>query len=1153
LNNREGIIMDSKTANPFLRIILVLGFSLGMTVLLVGIMTGPALALPKLNAVGSADQGMETDPRAASSVITVTTTLDDLTDNGNCTLREAIQAANTDTAVDACPAGSGEDVIVLIYHTHYLSLTGLGEDSNATGDLDISSSLSLVSNSPGSVRNIRADNIDRVLHITTGGITVTLANVSLRDGFVSGQGGGIYVASNATLNISDSSISDNGATVSGGGMYVGVGSQVSFFDGSMVDNVVTGQWYNNGGAIDNRGNLHIEVGRLVRNTADGVGGAIYSEQFSTLNILDSAIHENVSNRVDALGGGGVFITSNATANIANTTFYLNTANYHGGAVLNRGTLNFTNNTVYVNYADADANHTGDGGGVGLIDMGSFTLKNNLIAGNFDQSPGSERPDITGPLISAGHNLIGNRGMETFTSTTGDLVGTSGSPIDPLISSLPAESPAYFATLVGSPAIDHIPPAYCTIISTGTNPLFSNGAPVPNDVRGILRPQGVNCDIGNYEAEANPSISKDLDINGPTAGQTINYTVTVSNNGVLTLTDGVVSDAIPAGLVLAGPISLNPSSAGTVGSSPEIVTDLTVAPSSEVNITIPAQVQGSVAAGTRITNTASLTAADLEAPLSDSVVLAVSECQTQIDGNSTIYATVQAAVSSAVNNDLIKIAGYCAGTELAHGTKQLAYLDKDLTLQGGHPLGFASPRNPAVYPTILDAAGDGRVFWVPTVGEVALENLILQGGLVSHSGGGIYIEPDAAVTMSGVSVRENEGQTGGGVLNRGVLTIDDSTLEDNRASSGGAIYNQGPLTITESTIRDNSVTSVAGGIYNITPERVVFRGTIFDDNQAVQSAGAIFNDETADLSIDSCQIVNNGTENYGGAIVNQNLLEIKDTLIANNNAGQGASGTGGAIANFAQMLGLIRMEILSSTIVDNSGGGHGGGIYMPNGGTLTITQSTISRNQSGGKGGGIYLANDMFYFLYGRVTLANSTISLNEAEGDGGGVWAVPQDLTVWVSMTHVTLAGNQSTSGSGGGVYSDYGDANITYENTLLAGNTAGGPGIVSDCAGSGIFSSQGYNLVGGGGGCPTVGTDQSASLATLFSQEVSLELMDHGGPSLTHALLAGGVAVDAVPLATCLPVDQRGVNRPVGPLCDIGAYELARQLFLPSIRKNTP
>lgn len=68
--------------------------------------------------------------------ITVTTTDDELNHDGDCSLREAIQAANTDLAVDACPAGNGHDTIMLPAGTYTHTLAGF-EDENLAGDLDI--------------------------------------------------------------------------------------------------------------------------------------------------------------------------------------------------------------------------------------------------------------------------------------------------------------------------------------------------------------------------------------------------------------------------------------------------------------------------------------------------------------------------------------------------------------------------------------------------------------------------------------------------------------------------------------------------------------------------------------------------------------------------------------------------------------------------------------------------------------------------------------------------------------------------------------------------------------------------------------------------------------------------------------------------------
>lgn len=126
----------------------------------------------------------------AGATITVTSGLDNLADNGDCTLREAIQAANTDAAVDACPAGNGDDLILLAPGSYGLSLEGRSEDANATGDLDILSSL-VIRGGGSAATIIDANQVDRVLHILTGTVeirSVTVQNGRAADGADSGCG-----------------------------------------------------------------------------------------------------------------------------------------------------------------------------------------------------------------------------------------------------------------------------------------------------------------------------------------------------------------------------------------------------------------------------------------------------------------------------------------------------------------------------------------------------------------------------------------------------------------------------------------------------------------------------------------------------------------------------------------------------------------------------------------------------------------------------------------------------------------------------------------------------------------------------------------------------------------------------------------------------
>jgi CSLREA domain-containing protein len=106
----------------------------------------------------------------------VDTTADDNTVNGNCTLREAIIAANTDTPVDGCLAGAGTNSIFLPAGTFFLTIGGAGEDAAATGDLDILDELTITGDSGSTA--INGNSIDRVFHNVGASLTLNDLHVT---------------------------------------------------------------------------------------------------------------------------------------------------------------------------------------------------------------------------------------------------------------------------------------------------------------------------------------------------------------------------------------------------------------------------------------------------------------------------------------------------------------------------------------------------------------------------------------------------------------------------------------------------------------------------------------------------------------------------------------------------------------------------------------------------------------------------------------------------------------------------------------------------------------------------------------------------------------------------------------------------------------
>ena len=126
-----------------------------------------------------------------ASIMIVNTTDDELNNDGDCSLREAVQAANIGDRVDTCLAGSGGNTIKLPHGVYTLTLAGGDEDNNATGDLDIKSTVA-ISAATGAQPVIDGNQLDRVLHVHTGAVVsiegITISNGHAPDGSESGCG-----------------------------------------------------------------------------------------------------------------------------------------------------------------------------------------------------------------------------------------------------------------------------------------------------------------------------------------------------------------------------------------------------------------------------------------------------------------------------------------------------------------------------------------------------------------------------------------------------------------------------------------------------------------------------------------------------------------------------------------------------------------------------------------------------------------------------------------------------------------------------------------------------------------------------------------------------------------------------------------------------
>ncbi|HEX7973857.1 MAG TPA: CSLREA domain-containing protein, partial [Anaerolineales bacterium] len=107
---------------------------------------------------------LEQIQQAQGTTISVTSPLDDVEDNQNCTLREAIIAANTHSPRDRCVAGSGANTIILPAGVYNIWLSGPNDESSLAGDLDITDNLTITGAS-AETTTLDGNNLDRILHI----------------------------------------------------------------------------------------------------------------------------------------------------------------------------------------------------------------------------------------------------------------------------------------------------------------------------------------------------------------------------------------------------------------------------------------------------------------------------------------------------------------------------------------------------------------------------------------------------------------------------------------------------------------------------------------------------------------------------------------------------------------------------------------------------------------------------------------------------------------------------------------------------------------------------------------------------------------------------------------------------------------------------
>ncbi|MBX5455414.1 MAG: protein kinase [Thermogemmatispora sp.] len=424
-----------------------------------------------------------------------------------------------------------------------------------------------------------------------------------------------------------------------------------------------------------------------------------------------------------------------------------------------------------------------------------------------------------------------------------------------------------------------------------------------------------------------------------------------------------------------------------------------------------------------------------------------------------------------------------------------------------------------------------------------------------------------VQASGVEAHAAAILNNGGKATLNASQITGNSVKDSGTSSNGAagaviVSLGGSLTLNGSNVSDNQVSSqesaFGGGIFALNSTVQLINTRLVDNSivAAQDAAGAGLQASGSKVTLKNTLVSNNKVQAHfavgaGLFLLGGQLTIMESTVSGNRASSQDDRAAGGGV--FAEGTLTISNSTVSHNVVISTSSvkeaAIGAGIGVT--GSLVMTASTVADNQaqapaSDAEGGGLLAlslssSSGSSGVQKTMLTLVNSTLSGNSVQGkrrsSGGGLFINESDGR----LDFCTIYGNHAAAGGGLFILPGSGegqDSQVTLLNSLLAANTAN---MAPDLLGQ--VTSGGYNLIQRASGAKFLDPSGRHHLDLVDTGSTPLDidplLRANGGPTQTHALLAGSPAINRIPAADCdVAIDQRGLRRPQQGACDIGAYE---------------
>ena len=955
-------------------------------------------------------------------------------------------------------------------------------------------------------KGYRISGADRFRIFDIDGGRLGLVNLTLASAHSEGQGGAIRLRNGARVTIQAVTFSDNAAG-SGG--------------------AIASLTYSN--------RLTISGSSFVGNTASEVGGAIVSYG----GISDFSASSFGGN--SAVQAGGAIAVEEGRLRISNSTFYDNSADAGGAIHTDAGATTLTHLTLISNQANAP-----NAAGI-QRERGIINLRNSIVAGSLNG------PDCAGYLSE-------NRGNFSQDGTCATNPGG-----EPMLAGL-IGSPAHFPPLEGSPAVDAADREYCLAV----------------DQIGTSRPQGGHCDIGALESTtAGPSADTlealkcalDDHIRSANRNAAIGGCPRGTSHDIISLSEDItLEEPLP---IIVGTITIEGNGFTLSGANRHRLFDVSGGHLTLKDITLAnghSDANGGAiqlrSGGTLVVENATFAKnwanrGGVIAVENDAESVTVKNSSfvdnaAELQGGVFLLNGGIAAVanSSFVNNMSERAWG---GVFHARNTR-LTVVNSSFSgnegLAGG-VLAIMSGLANFTHVTMVNNESDflGGDALYRYGGAIVLRNSIVSNrGEIEDCSRGLTLQ-SGNLSPDGTCSDIPSGDVGVGRLTgspayfplkddspaldaadaaycppadqlgtaRPATACDIGAIESTTAKQPLALIEPPPPCQLFHRIVAANTDAPSGGCpagaghdvitleEDITLDRLLPRITsdiTIEGNGHTISGGArfrIFNVTDGILTLNNVRLTKGSVpvNAKGGAVLVENIgwLVVNDSVFSDNRAKEG-----GAIFITNP---YSRLTINNSAFIDNGAiaSGAGGAIVMEDG-TVAINSSSFIRNRSDNVGGAIGTWGS------GDFSVTNSTFSGNSAK-TGGAIYSGGASM----SLTHVTLVDNYADRGGAIATYENF-PSSVSLRNSILFDQRD----RIRLCHGEDLADSQG-NLIG----------DSSCGVAAVGGDPLLGELT--GSPAHLP-LRSGSPAIDAADPAECPASDQRGVARPQGARCDIGAIE---------------